>query len=123
MDITLHADDSNPWECFLDDSLFSNRSDIGNSFIQCRNTAIFVDTVLLFPPERRPSCTHRRVSPPCTSPTRPAGLTHFAFAIRSPLRPFPPRLQEKEIVLQRHTTAISTSNEYELATRRHRMKR
>ena len=44
-------------------------------------------------------------------PTNPVGLVRFALAVRSLPRKSTPNLHEQEIVLQRHTAAISTPNE------------
>ena len=88
------------------DCVFNKNHDItrsGNGLLRLRFS---------FPPaERHSSCTHQHVSPPCTFATHPVGLVRFALAVRSPPRKSTPNLREQEIVLQRHTAAISTSNE------------
>ena len=64
-----------------------------------------------FPPtESRSSFTHHRVSPPCTSATRPVALIRFSFAVRSPPGSITPKPREQEVWSS--TAAISTSNEW-----------
>ena len=47
--ITLHPDDSNAWECFLDEASLSNRDVWAGPLPNSHHAVIFVDDAFLFP--------------------------------------------------------------------------